>query len=168
MRIFPTRTYISGTRWCVWRWTDVVPEGRGETYLVRLHLFQTPWCSCMLHWILRADPQPDLHDHPNAFLSVVIRGWYEEEIPKRGSDSELISRRVSLWNFKRPFDRHRIVALHRPTLTLVFAGPVVRGWGFHTPQGWEPWREYVARHRTDSARVISGSTDSDANSMKTG
>jgi len=64
------------------------PEGNGEIYLTRLHLFQTPWFSCMLHWILRADPQPDLHDHPNAFMAIVIRGGYEEEIPKPGSEPE--------------------------------------------------------------------------------
>jgi len=158
MRIFPARVYVSGMRWCAWRWTDVDPEGGGETYLTRLHLFQTPWCSCMLHWLLRADPEPDLHDHPNAFISIVLRGWYEEEIPKLG-ESERISRRISLWNFKNPTDRHRIVALRRPTLTLVFAGPVVRGWGFHTPKGWEPWREYVARRRANSAQATPDNTD---------
>jgi len=50
------KKYKSGTRWCVWRWTDVVLGG--ELYLRRL---QTPWFSVMLHWILRPDPQPDMH-----------------------------------------------------------------------------------------------------------
>lgn len=157
MRIFSTRTYVSGTRWCAWRWTDVDPEGQGEIYLARLHLFQTPWFSCMLHWIRRADPEPDLHDHPNAFISIVLRGWYEEEIPRNGSESERISRRISLWNFKSSTDRHRIIALRDPLLTLVFAGPVVRGWGFHTPEGWEPWREYVARRRAESEQALPNS-----------
>lgn len=150
MRLFPSRTYRSGMRWCAWRWTDVDPEGKGETYLTRLHLFQTPWFSCMLHWILRADPQSDLHDHPNAFLSIILQGWYEEEVPEPGSESNLIVRRITLWNFKHSTDHHRIVALSKPLLTLVIAGPVVRGWGFHTPKGWEAWREYVARHRSES------------------
>lgn len=150
MRLFPGRIYVSGTRWCIWQWTDVDPEGEGEIYLTRLHLFQIPWCSCMLHWIRRADPEPDLHDHPNAFLSIVIRGWYVEEIPKPDSESERVTRRVSWLNFKRATDRHRIEELDKSTLTLVFAGPVVRGWGFHSPDGWVPWREYVARRRANS------------------
>ena len=50
-----TRRYKSGTRWCAWRWTDVVL--RGELYLRRLHLVQTPWFSLMLHWIPRPDPR---------------------------------------------------------------------------------------------------------------
>ena len=147
MRILPNRSYVSGTRWCCWRWTDVDPEGTGQTYLTRLHLFQTPWCSAMLHWIRRPDPQPDLHDHPNAFLSLVIRGWYDEEVSARESGDRREIRHVAWWNLKRSTDRHRIVALDPSLITLVFAGPVVRGWGFHTPSGWQPWRQYVARRR---------------------
>jgi hypothetical protein len=151
MRILGSRVYSSGKRWTLWRWTDVDPDGGDEIYLTRLHFFQTPWCSCMLHWIQRPDPQPDLHDHPNAFLSIILRGWYVEEVPKSGSDNERITRRVSLWNFKRATDQHRIIALGKETLTLVFAGPVVRGWGFHTPDGWLPWRQYVASHQPTSS-----------------
>jgi hypothetical protein len=160
MRIFPARVYVSGMRWCAWRWTDVDPDSSGEPYLTRLHLFQTPWCSCMLHWILRADPQPDLHDHPNAFLSIVLRGWYCEEIPKRGSETERISKRIGVWNYKRATDRHRIVALRKPTLTLVFAGPVVRIWGFYTSRGWQPWRKYVAHRRASPGAAFSSDNSS--------
>jgi hypothetical protein len=111
MRILSSRVYKSGMRWCFWRWTDVDPEGNGLPYLTRLHLFQIPWCSCMLHWIQRPDPQPDLHDHPNAFVSVVVRGWYEEETPAPHSENGRLRRRIRFWNFKRPTDRHRIVSL---------------------------------------------------------
>ena len=150
MRILRRRVYSSGHDWCLWRWTDVDPEGQNEIYLTRLHLFQTPWFSCMLHWIKRADPQPDLHDHPNTFLSIILRGWYEEEIVPRGQDHR-IRRHISLFNLKRPTDKHRIVALAGRTLTLVLAGPVVRGWGFHAPEGWVPWRQYIASRRNKSA-----------------
>ena len=147
MRPLPTRKYSSGTRWCAWRWTDVDPQGDGVVYLTRLHIFQTPWCSWMLHWIWRADPQSDLHDHPTTFLSIVLRGWYEEEVPDVGAAGQVRRRRVAFWNFKRAVDRHRIVALGKDTLTMVFAGPVVRAWGFYAPEGWVAWREYVARHQ---------------------
>jgi hypothetical protein len=143
MRLFPDRKYSSGMRWCFWRWTDVVPENDGIVYLVRLHFFQTPFCSCMLHWLLRPDPQPDLHDHPVTFLSVVLSGGYEEEIPDPHSDGARIRRRVSRWNFVRALDTHRIVAVSPGTKTLVIAGRVVREWGFHSPSGWKPWRQYV-------------------------
>jgi hypothetical protein len=145
MRILPGRKYSSGTLWCVWRWTEVDPEGGAETYLTRLHLFRVPWCSCMLHWIRRPDPQPDLHDHPVSFLSIVLTGSYDEEIPDGEHDRRTV--RVKWWNFKRAIDRHRIVCLRGRLLTLVFAGPAVREWGFYTPDGWVPWREYVAGRR---------------------
>jgi hypothetical protein len=145
MRLLAGRKYASGNRWCAWRWTDVDPENEGKIYLTRLHLFQTPWLSCMVHWIRLADPQPDLHDHPVTFVSLLVAGWYEEEVP--ASDGGFLLRRVRWWNVKRATDRHRIVKLGRTVVTLVLAGPVVRDWGFHTAEGWMPWREYVARRQ---------------------
>jgi hypothetical protein len=145
MRILPGRQYKSGTLWCVWRWTEVDPDGSGETYLTRLHLLRLPWCSMMLHWIPRPDPQPDLHDHPVSFLSIVLSGSYDEEIP--GDDGSVRTVRIRWWNFKRATDRHRIVAVRGGLLTLVIAGPAWREWGFHTQDAWLPWRDYVARRR---------------------
>lgn len=138
------RMYKSGQRWTFWRWTDVVING--VIYLQRLHLIQTPWFSVMLHW-LTPDPQPDMHDHPVSFLSLLVRGWYQEEIPcdcdAAGLGTHIATRLA--WNFKRATDRHRIVATSTPCVTLVFAGPVVRSWGFHTSRGWVPWRQYDQR-----------------------
>lgn len=137
-----TRRYKSGTRWCAWRWTDVVLGGL--LYLRRLHLVQTPWFSVMLHWIVRPDPQPDMHDHPVSFLSIPIRGWYLEEVPGDGDWEGWRMRRAHIGpGIKRATDQHRIVVVSPGgCLTLVFAGPVTRSWGFYTPSGWVPWRKY--------------------------
>jgi len=133
------RMYKSGQRWTCWRWTDVVLGG--VLYLRRLHLIQTPWFAIMLHWIVRPDPQPDTHDHPVSFLSIMLRGWYWECVSGgRGEPGLCVFRRW--FNFKRATDRHRIVATSPSCVSLVFAGPVVRSWGFHTARGWVPWREY--------------------------
>lgn len=88
----------------------------------------------MLHW-LTPDPQPDLHDHPVGFVSIVLKGGYTENTPSG-------LRHIRWLNFKRPTDQHRIVS--GTALTLVFAGPKVREWGFHTPKGWVHWKEYSA------------------------
>jgi hypothetical protein len=129
------RQYKSGMRWCLWRWTDVVLGG--ELYLRRLHIFQTPLASLMLHWIQRPDSQSDMHDHPVSFISWMLRGGYTEETPEG-------TRAWPRWSMHlmRATDRHRIVITGPNTLTLVLAGPVVRSWGFHTSKGWVPWREY--------------------------
>lgn len=111
----------------------------GEAYLVRLHLVKSPWFAVMLHWIARPDPQPDPHDHPVTFLSLVLRGGYaEERHRKRGVDHH----RVRWLNWLRARDVHRITWVAPGTLTLALAGPVTREWGFHTPVGWVSWRKY--------------------------
>ena len=112
----------------------------GLLYLRRLHLVQTPWFAVMLHWIVRPDPQPDMHDHPVSFLSVPLRGHYVEQ---RSGRWLLNCADWARWNFIRATDRHRIRYVSPGgCLTLCFAGPVTRSWGFHTSRGFVPWREY--------------------------
>jgi hypothetical protein len=41
---------------------------------------------------------------------------------------------------------HRISLIDgKPVTTMVFTGPEWRKWGFHTPLGWVPWREFDQR-----------------------
>lgn len=142
MRLFPGRRYQSGWRWCFWRWTDVDPVGKGDIYLTRLHLFQTPWFSMMLHWLRLPDPQPDLHDHPNDFLSLLVWGSYREEVPTSDQPENLEVRKVRFFNIVRAEDRHRLVEVSNPTITLVVANKVRRDWGFWVDGEFVPWRTY--------------------------
>lgn len=142
------RRYTHGSRWAFWRWTYIyLPDGprfeeRLENlYLRRLHLVKTPRFAVMLHWILLPDYQRHLHDHPVAFLSIVLRGGYDEARPRR-------VRRIRWFNLMRATDCHRIYSVRPGTLTLVFAGPKVREWGFHTEDGWVGWRDYRRTGRT--------------------
>ena len=52
----------------------------GDPYLDRLRIIQTPWFGLYLHHIHRPDREPDPHDHPWWFASLVLTGWYEEEL----------------------------------------------------------------------------------------
>lgn len=126
------RKYKSGTAWCVWRWTDVDSE-----YLARLHLLKTPWFAICLHWILKRDPEPFLHDHPVSFFSIILRGGYIENRNGRHAG------RICYNYIKASFnDRHSIIYVQPGTLTLCFMGPKRREWGFHTERGWTNWRDY--------------------------
>jgi hypothetical protein len=129
------REYKSGQRWAFWRWTDIKLDDK--LYLRRLHIVQVPKLGAiMVHWIMLPDSQPDMHDHPVSFFSILLRGRYMEETPDG-------MRLVFRYNFKRATDMHRIVAV--PTTgvtTLVFAAPKSREWGFHTAHGFVPWRNY--------------------------
>lgn len=132
--IFQNRKYKTGTRWCVWRWTEVDSE-----YIVRLHLVKTPWFAVCLHWIRKPDPEPYLHDHPVSFLSIILRGCYVEQRAWGGQ--------VNKWfNFIRATDAHAITYCDPGTLTLCFMGPKTRDWGFHTENGWVYWRDYYNRN----------------------
>jgi hypothetical protein len=134
MKLFPSRRYRTSQPWALWHWTEIKLDG--EPYLTRLHLIKIPKLGAiMLHWIHRADPQRDLHDHPVTFLSFVLRGSYLEETPTG-------TRHVRLVNFKRASAAHRITHTFGNVLTLVFATPNQRRWGFHTLKGWIFWQDY--------------------------
>lgn len=143
------REYKSGTRWCIWRWS-LVPSD----FIRRLHLIKTPWFAVVLHWIRKPDEEPWLHDHPVTFLSLILRGWYQERREKFetvdggmgfvGGGYEDYSGKRKWWNFIRAskYDRHTITDCDPKTLTLCFMGPVRRQWGYHTDSGWKFWKDY--------------------------
>jgi hypothetical protein len=135
------RKYKSGSTWALWRWTEVDSE-----YIRRLHLVKTPWFAICLHWILKPDPEPYLHDHPVSFLSIILRGAYYEQRRKPGFHMIRLRR---WWNWIKadPEDRHSICVVEPRTLTLCFMGPKTREWGFHTGSGWVYWKDYYAAQR---------------------
>lgn len=137
---FANRKYKSGSKWSLWRWTEVQQQEYiwWKLYLRRLHIVQTPWFSIMVHWIKEPDKDQFMHDHPVSFFSLVLKGWYWEEIP----DNKRI---IDVWNFIHATDPHKITEVSPGgVVTLVFTGPKVREWGYHTNQGWMPWRNYHA------------------------
>lgn len=147
------RKYRTGSRWALWRWSDVDSE-----FITRLHLVMTPWFAVCLHWIRKPDPEPYLHDHPVTFFSLILRGRYLEERERviwGDTDTLYLAKRV-WWNFIRatPNDRHTIRACDPRTLTLAFMGPKVRNWGYHTPKGWVYWRDYYAAQRAERAARV--------------
>lgn len=157
------RKYMSGTRWCLWRWTDVDSE-----YITRLHVLKTPLFAICLHWINKPDPEPYLHDHPVSFLSIILRGWYAEKRVIPGTRAPRFGlRRWFNWIRATPDDRHTIVQVAPGgALTLCLMGPKTREWGFHcidetsarlstsrdhTERGWTYWRDYHHAQRAERA-----------------
>ena len=137
------REYKTGTAWCLWRWKDVLWQE--ELYLRRLILVQTPWFSIMLHFIESPDMQQDLHDHPVSFFSFILKGYYVEDT----GDGQMYVR--SLYNWVPATTKHQITALSDGgVVTLCFAGPRVRDWGFHTNDGWVYWKDYHKTHEAST------------------
>jgi hypothetical protein len=46
-------------------------------------VFKHPLGTVRLHHIRRPDMDVELHDHPWWFFSLILKGWYEEECPRR-------------------------------------------------------------------------------------
>lgn len=118
---------------------------------MRRWIFQHPFGTIRLHNIRQPDADPDLHDHPFDFVSVILRGGYHELVPIPGGSPihgpfQVIEVEAGCLSFRRSTDAHRIVSLiNGSAWTLVFSGRRVRGWGFWSPDGFVPWREYIDR-----------------------
>ncbi len=158
MRWFTNRNYKSGTGWCVWRWTQVDSE-----YITRLHIFKTPLFAVCVHWILKPDPEPYLHDHPVSFLSIILRGWYREVRHRPHLGYAEHKRRWFNWIRASRLVRHTITDV-KPggALTLCLMGPKTQEWGFHGVQlldgelrprrgAWLLWRDYHHAQRALAA-----------------
>lgn len=147
----------------------------GQVYLERWGLAHRRIGGVFLHRMTAPDPGLDLHDHPWTFLTVPLWGGYEEE--------RLDGRRAQLWakrserlmeaatlrrgkvEHRRAFrprrmrldECHRITRLTRPAVwTLVLLGPVRRGWGFYTPDGFVDHEAYSQARRDLWAEVQHG------------
>ena len=141
------------SQWAFCSRFDICDEKTGELYLRRWRILQTPWFAIYLHKIATPDKDRDLHDHPWPFVSLVLRGGYDEVLCEHPENDAIngyrpigrIVRRgwLSL-GFRRATDAHRIVRLHRdPTWTLVLTGPRRRSWGFYTESGYVDWKVYL-------------------------
>lgn len=139
-------------------------------YLTRWRVIQTPWFALYLHKIERPDSRPILHDHPWSFLSIVLRGGYDE---RRLDPKTMTTRRrtVRHVNLVRPHDAHYIERLHRPVVwTFLFVGPRVRTWGywegrdvdselFHGEWLWTEHDKHRFAEEFDAALAARGTVD---------
>lgn len=108
-----------------------------------------------LHHVLRSDTDRFLHDHPCWNISIVLKGGYWEEMPL----DEDVTKNVWLgpneatrrkWRGPgsivfRPADaRHRLVLpIGTSSWSIFIVGRKSQSWGFYTPAGKVPWREYL-------------------------
>jgi hypothetical protein len=130
-------------RWALLSAIDVGADG--DPYLDRLRIVKTPLFGLYLHHIHRPDREPDPHDHPWWFASLVLTGGYREIVrpDKRNPGVEVVRERPrgSLRSIG-PGGAHRIARTSGPLWTLVLTGPKRAGWGFWPGGRFVPWREY--------------------------
>lgn len=113
--------------------------------LTRYYLLETRWFAIYLHHLHASDEDRALHDHPWAFVTILLSSGYFEHIEsaQRLGSTRIWRRRFSV--LARPAAwRHRL-ELVRPAWTLVVRSAYRREWGFITPNGWQHWKEYGQR-----------------------
>lgn len=166
-----------------WPHFDITKKVNGETvvYLRRFFLFRSAWVNKLLrkigikarlnignvylHHILRSDDDPDPHDHPWNFVSLILSGGYHDEqwfwnapftarwtysldrLARQHHGFQLVKPRTIV---RRKAEHIHRVILHLddrgreiPSWSLVFAGPYRRNWNFITARGPVVWWDYL-------------------------
>jgi hypothetical protein len=140
-----------------------------EPYMTRFYLWRCDSFNIYIHHLMRND-MDDFHDHPWAFVSLILKGGYIEVTPNNipdGLAQELIYLRTKwkrtnsdTWEVIRPFrlvfhraeDAHKLILRNtrqrgpKPCWSFVITGPKRRSWGFHVDPlatkffGYQPGR----------------------------
>lgn len=158
-------TVAIGEPWSAWRFAhDYI--GPPDCPYMRRTFVQTPLGTVRLHRFLRSDDERAFHDHPWSFVTLILRGGYDDVVPcpecdgwgtlglRRERDGDcvrcagagaIVGDRVRPGSIRlrRAHHLHRVV-LHdgKPATTLVVSARKVRSWGFLHRGQWVPWRRY--------------------------
>lgn len=146
----------SSPRWALFKSFDVfAKDGTEDVYLHRLRIVQTPWFGLYVHDLNLPDADPDPHDHPWNFWSLVLRGGYSEEIHYDPLKTKVtVNNGTSRVTYNRRWNRmtlhgmgrqyaHRITSVLPKTKTLVFVGRRSGEWYFWTDSGPVLWSDYI-------------------------
>lgn len=113
-------------------------RGDGDSaYMTRYSLPRIGPLRLAVHVFHRSDAD-DLHDHPWAFMSIVLwRGYIEQ------TDSGRKRKWPGMILFRKAEHRHRVELIDgKKSVTLVAFGKRWRDWGFWTPLGWKQFEQY--------------------------
>ena len=129
---------------------------------MRRWIFQCRWFTVRLHKTQLPD-EYRAHNHPWSFVSVILRGRYEEvlytDITARVPFTTTVRRRRFIPVFRHKDAFHRVIPVGGPSWSLVVTGPkrVDRfgdaSWGFLHEGQVVPWRQDAL---TDTQRAIYG------------
>lgn len=142
-----------------------------------MHRWTLAWVSgrvpkLLLHHFLPSREDQDAHDHPRGFVTLVLRGGYDDLVPCEACDGEghvsvLVGEddsreeacprcgarcvvlgeqlRAGMVRRRRAEYVHMTRTGERGAWTLALMFPVSRSWGFWREGRWWPFREYERR-----------------------
>lgn len=131
----------------------VITSKDGSEYLTRWTVMTLGiFGRIVVHYFHRPDEDEEQHDHPWWFISIILRGWYVEEL---GGEGRMIHRRAGSIAFRQAAVPHRVSAIsHGGVWSLLWTGPDTgREWGFYTKRGWVPWRKFLNLPEEDAILV---------------
>lgn len=145
------RRLVSGT-------PHMVIGGTEDPYLLRWYVIpRNPMVNVYVHKFMRSDDDRALHDHPWWFVSLMLRGEYDEI-----TDGGMKRRSAGSIAFRPAEWRHRVQLLAKlagpgrlileevPCWTLIVTGRRVRTWGFWCKRVIDEW---TARSNEELDRV---------------
>lgn len=94
-----------------------------------------------LHRYIRADTE-EPHCHPWSNATLVLKGWYDEQIWRDGKLIETLRRKVGDAVIRRADEVHAIVKVEPGTISAFATLRKERDWGFHTAEGFIPWADF--------------------------
>ncbi len=148
----------------------LIPDRRtGEDYMDRYYIFlkDRKWFpfNATIHRIKKSD-DPIFHDHPWAYLTIVLKGGYWEHTPVFNKEGKKIAE-FSTWRgpgsvIMRKSNEYHWLELDEsvgPATTLFFMGPQRREWGFlidksKTKTQWIQWEHYLNNYKDYHTRYI--------------
>ena len=144
-------------------WAEALMVSRNPDFIIGDNYMHRWWviprnkvANVYLHRIMHSDDDRALHDHPWENTSVLIAGRYVEH----NADGSILREAGSVVT-RKATDAHRLEILPgEHAVSLFFTGPIVREWGFHCPQGWRLWKDFVDAR--DSGQVGRGCGEMDA------
>jgi hypothetical protein len=105
------------------------------------------WFNIYLHKFVRDDHDVALHDHMYFNVSIILRGRYVEHTIRAGGVHRRRQYTAGGVKARSPWYAHRIELVDgEPCWSLFITGPRIRQWGFHCPNGWRHWKEFIAPH----------------------
>lgn len=120
-----------------------VPENSGPPDFADLNvLMPSELENLYLHAYHRGDAD-EPHDHPWPNASLVVRGWYRENV--HTLDGQLlatVTRRPGDIVLRSAQAIHAILETSDDCLSLFATLPKERDWGFWTADGFVPWRQF--------------------------
>lgn len=119
-----------------------------DPYMLRwFWIPRNKWFNVYVHMFLKDDDDRAMHDHPWSSLSLLCEG-YLKEFYKDEATGETKWRLISPgeWSYRSSKFAHRLEVPQQflDPITVFITGPRIREWGFHCPQGWKHWKDFVS------------------------